>query len=125
VITTPSEYKDQSWDLIKFILGEEGQTIIAEGGRMCGTPDNIEKIWGEIAGKSYNFSNTAAFANAMRDSSISAIFGQGAQIGAYGGGPIQVLWDKLLGQTESAEQALKIAQPEIQTHLDQYWKDRA
>jgi hypothetical protein len=61
----------------------------------------------------------------MRDSSISAIFGQGAQIGAYGGGPIQVLWDKLLGQTESAEQAIKIAQPEIQTHLDQYWKDRA
>lgn len=38
----------------------------------------------------------------MRDSSISAIFGQGAQIGAYGGGPIQVLWDKLLGQTELA-----------------------
>ena len=92
---------------------------------MCGTPDSIEKIWGDIAGKTYNFSNTAAFANAMRDSSISAIFGQGAQIGAYGGGPIQVLWDKLLGQTESAEQALKIAQPEIQSHLDQYWAERA
>lgn len=92
---------------------------------MCGTPDGIEKIWGAIAGETYNFSNTGAFANAMRDSSISAIFGQGSQLGAYGGGPITVLWDKLLGQTETAEQALKIAQPEIQAQLDQYWKDRA
>jgi hypothetical protein len=31
----------------------------------------------------------------------------------------------MLGQTESAEQALQIAQPEIQAQLDQYWKDRA
>ena len=92
---------------------------------MCGTPDNIEKIWGEIAGKSYNFSNTSAFANAMRDSSISVIFGQGSQMHAYGGGPIGVLWDKMLGRTESAADALKIAQPEIQTLLDQYWAERA
>lgn len=124
-ITTPSKHKDEDWNLIKFILSDEGQTIIAQGGRMCGTPDNIEKIWGDIASKTYNFSNTAAFANAMRESSISTIFGQGSQMGAYGGGPIQTLWDKLLGQTETAEQALKIAQPEIQAQLDQYWKDRA
>ena len=40
-------------------------------------------------------------------------------------GPVTVLWDKLLGQTETAAEALKIAQPEIQSHLDQYWADRA
>lgn len=125
VITTPSANKDESWDLIKFILGEEGQTIIAQGGRMCGVPDNIENIWGDIASDIYGFTNTAAFANTMRNSSISVIFGEGSQLGAYGGGPINVLWDKLLGQTETAAEALKVAQPEIQTHLDQYWADRA
>jgi len=61
----------------------------------------------------------------MRDSSISVIFGEGTQLGAYSGGPITTLWDKLLGQTESAEEALKIAQVEIQSHVDQYWADRA
>ena len=111
--------------LITFILGEEGQTIIAQGGRMCGVPDNIENIWGDIASDIYGFTNTAAFANTMRNSSISVIFGEGSQLGAYGGGPINVLWDKLLGQTETAAEALKVAQPEIQTHLDQYWADRA
>lgn len=125
VITAPSAHKDESWDVIKFILGNEGQTIIANGGRMCGTPDNIENIWGDIASSVYGFTNTAAFANTMRSSSISTIFGEGSQIGAYGGGPITVLWDKLLGQTETAEEALKIAQPEIQAQLDQYWADRA
>ena len=125
VITTPSEHKDESWDVIQYILSDEGQTIIANGGRMCGTPDNIENLWGSIASETYNFTNTAAFADAMRDSSISCIFGEGSQIHAYGGGPITVFWDKLLGQTETAAEALAIAQPEIQTQVDQYWADRA
>ncbi len=125
VITATSEYKDLDWDLISFILSDEGQTIIANGGRMCGTPDNIDNIWGSIASETYGFENTGAFANGMRNGSISTIFGEGSQLHAYGGGPITVLWDKLLAQTETAEEALKIAQPEIQSHLDQYWADRA
>ena len=125
VITAPSTHQDEAWDVIKFILGDEGQTIIANGGRMCGTPDNIEKIWGDIASEIYGFSNTAAFANTMRESSISVIFGEGTQLGAYSGGPITTLWDKLLGQTETAAEALKIAQVEIQELVDQYWADRA
>ncbi|MEZ4661721.1 MAG: hypothetical protein R2911_29570 [Caldilineaceae bacterium] len=124
MITALSEYKDQSWDLIKFILSDAGQTIIAEGGRMCGRPDNIAGIWGDIASSTYGFSNTAAFADTMRNSSISVIFGQGTELGAYSGGPITTLWDKLLGQTETAEEALKIAQTDIQTLVDQYWAER-
>ncbi|MCB0062908.1 MAG: extracellular solute-binding protein, partial [Caldilineaceae bacterium] len=125
VITASSEYKDQAWDLVKYILSDEGQTIIANGGRMCGTPDNIQNIWGDIAGSTYGFSNTAAFADTMRNSSISVIFGEGTELGAYSGGPITTLWDKLLGQTETAEEALKVAQPEIQALVDQYWAERS
>jgi len=125
VITASSAHNEQSWDLIKYILGDDGQTIIANGGRMCGTPDNIENIWGDIASTTYGFTNTAAFSETMRNSSISVIFGEGTQLGAYSGGPITTLWDKLLGQTETAEEALKIAQVEIQDHVDQYWAERS
>lgn len=125
VITQPSEQKEAGWELIKFILGDEGQNIIANGGRMCGTPDNIEKIWGPIASETYNFSNTSAFANGMRNGSTPVIMGAGTTIGAYGGGPLAVLWDKLLGQQETAAEALKVANEEIQRELDLYWSERA
>lgn len=125
VISTASEKKDTAWDVISFILSEEGQTIIAQGGRMCGTPENIQNIWGKIASETYGFSNTAAFADTMADSSVSVIFGEGAQIHAYGGNAVDVLWDKLLAQTETAEEALKVAQPAMQEELDRYWADRA
>lgn len=125
VITAGSPYPEQAWEVVKFILGQEGQTLIANGGRMCGRPDNIQNIWGGIASKQYGFTNTAAFADTMRESSVSCLFGAGTELGAYGGGPLSVLWDKLLAQTETAEQAIKIANADIQTMLDQYWKDRA
>ncbi|MCB0125074.1 MAG: extracellular solute-binding protein, partial [Caldilineaceae bacterium] len=110
VITAGSAHPDEAWGVVKYILSDEGQTIIANGGRMCGTPDNIQNIWGDIASSTYGFSNTAAFADTMRNSSISVIFGEGTQLGAYSGGPITTLWDKLLGQTETAAEALKVAQ---------------
>jgi hypothetical protein len=110
--------------LIKFILSDAGQQIIAEGGRMCGTPDNIAAIWGPIASETYKFTNTTAFANGMRNGSTPVIFGEGSTFDAYGGGPITSLWDKLLGQQETAEEALKAANTEIQTLLDDYWSSR-
>lgn len=125
VIAASSQHQDEAWNVIKYILSDEGQTIIANGGRMCGRPDNIENIWGDIASEVYGFSNTAAFADTMRNSSISVIFGEGTELGAYSGGPITTLWDKLLGQTDTAEEALQIAQTDIQTLVDQYWADRA
>ena len=123
-ITEASQNKDGAWDLIKFIVSDEGQQLIADGGRMCGAPDNIDKIWGPIASKAYNFTNTQAFSNGMRAGATSLIMGKGSPIGAYGGGPITALWDKLLGTQETAAEALKIANPEIQAILDQYWQDK-
>jgi multiple sugar transport system substrate-binding protein len=123
-MTAPSKNKDGGWDLIKYILSDEGQTIIANGGRMCGSPDNIDKIWGPIASKAYNFANTGAFSSGMREGSTPLIMGKGATINAYGGAPITALWDKLLGQQQPAAEALKIANTDIQAALDQYWKDK-
>ncbi|NIP25349.1 MAG: extracellular solute-binding protein [Phycisphaerae bacterium] len=124
-ITNQSKSPEVCWELIKFILGDEGQEIIAQGGRMCGTPENIEKIWGPIASERYNFTNVEAFANGMREGSTPVILGEGAQIHAYGGGPITSLWDKLLGLQATAAEAVPEANVEIQRELDEYWRDRA
>ena len=70
---------------------------------MCGTPDNIEGIWGDIASNTYGFSNTAAFADTMRDSSISVIFGEGTQLGAYSGGPITDTVGRVVGIVVSVQ----------------------
>ncbi len=123
-MTTASQNKDAAWDLIKFILSDEGQKIIADGGRMSGTPDNIDKIWGPIASKRYNFTNTSAFSKGMAAGATPLIMGKGSPIHSYGGGPISKLWDKLLGLQDTAADALKAANPEIQAILDQYWKDK-
>lgn len=123
-MTDGSQNKDGGWELIKFILGDEGQNIIAQGGRMSGSPENIDKIWGPIASKTYNFTNVEAFSNGMREGATPLIMGEGSPIHAYGGGPITALWDKLLGQQQEAAEALKIANEEIQAVLDQYWKDK-
>ena len=123
-MTDASANKDGGWDLVKFILSDEGQEMIAQGGRMCGNPDNIDKIWGPIATKTYNFSNTDAFSNGMREGATPLIMGEGSPINAYGGGPITALWDKLLGLQAPAAEALTVANGEIQAVLDQYWKDK-
>ncbi len=124
VLATSSKVKDGAWELIQFILGDEGQKIIAEGGRMCGTPTSIDSIWGPIASKKYNFANIEAFSNGMREGSTPVIFGKGSQMEAYGGGPISALWDALLGLQMTADQAVKQYAPEIQSELDKYWADR-
>ncbi len=124
VITSQAKQADGAWELIKFILGDEGQKIISDGGRMCGTPDNIDKIWGPIASKKYNFTNVSAFSAGMREGATPLITGQGSPINAYGGGPITALWDTLLGLQKPAKEAIAAAQPEIQAVIDQYWKDR-
>lgn len=123
-MATSTKVKEGSWDLIQFILSDEGQQIIANGGRMCGHPDNIDKIWGPIATKNYSFTNTEAFSNGMREGATPLIMGQGATINAYGGGPITSMWDAVLGLQKKAADALAEAEPQIQAALDDYWKGR-
>jgi ABC-type glycerol-3-phosphate transport system substrate-binding protein len=124
-ITSQSEEPGAAWELIKFILSDQGQEIIANGGRMCGTPGNIDEIWGPIASEKYNFENVEAFSEGMREGSTPVILAEGGTINSYGGGPITSLWDVLLGQQATAAEAVPSANEEIQAALDQYWADRS
>ncbi len=88
---------------------------------MSGTPENIDKIWGPIASKQYNFENVSAFSNGMREGTTPVVFGEGSQMTAYGGGPITKLWDTLLAVQMPAKEAIAELNPEIQRTLDDYW----
>lgn len=122
VIAKASKNPDAAWKVLKFILSDEAQQIIAQGGRMCGTPENIERYWVPIAEKTYNFTNAKAFADAMRTGRNPIISGAGANYDAMAGPstPLAVAWDAMLAGT-SAKEAIERAQPELQKILDAYW----
>jgi multiple sugar transport system substrate-binding protein len=123
-IASASKNVPAATQLISYILSDEGQTVIANGGRMTGHPDNIDKIWGPIVTKKYNFKNIAAFSNGMREGSTPLIMGQGTQLTAYGGGPLDKLWQQLLGTQKMAKDAVAEANDGLQAELDNYWKSR-
>ena len=122
VLAKASKNPDAAWKLMKYIMTDEGQKRIAEGGRMCGTPDNIEKYWVPIAQEKYKFTNGKAFANAMRTGRNPIFAGAGANYDAVAGQgtPLAVAWDAMLNGT-SARDALTEAQPKLQKILDDYW----
>lgn len=122
-IAKSSKAVDAAWALTKFIMTDQGQQRVADGGRMCGTPDLIEKFWVPTAEKIYNFTNAKAFANAMRTGGSPIIAGAGAnldKVSQFAGTPTTVAWDKMVAGT-SAKDALTEAQPLLQKILDDYW----
>ncbi len=124
-MASASTKKQEAWTLLKYILDTEGQTFIANGGRMPGHPDNIDSLWAPIATKKYNFTNSKAFSDGMREGSTPMVLGEGGEFNAYGSGPLQVLWDKLLGNQVPTQQAVEEANVELQASLDRYWAERA
>jgi len=125
VMSAQSKNKEAAWDLIKFITSDEGQEIVARGGRMCATPANIKNIWAPIAGKAFNFSHTDAFADSQAGGVVPMIMGQGSPISADGGEPLDSVWTALELADRTAEQILAEYGPGVQAVLDDYWASRA
>jgi multiple sugar transport system substrate-binding protein len=127
-IAKQSKVRDESWEVMKFILGTDGQKIIADGGRMCGTPESIESVWAPIASKTYSFKNTDAYVNGMKQGATPIVTGAGLPIDAYSGfiagNPLNVAEDALKGLKKQAKEALEEANPQIQKLLDEYWSKR-
>jgi multiple sugar transport system substrate-binding protein len=122
VIAKSTKVADAAWELLKVIMSEEGQKLIAEGGRMCSTPDLIEKLWVPKVQEQYHFQNAKAYADSMRTGRNPNISGAGANYDAVAGPstPLAVAWDAMLAGT-SAQEALTTAQPLLQKILDEYW----
>jgi multiple sugar transport system substrate-binding protein len=118
-----SKAPDEAWKLMKFVMSEQAQRRVAEGGRMCSTPEFTESLWVPIVQKTYNFENAKAFANAMRTGGSPIVAGAGANLDAVSqvaGTPLTTAWDKMVLGTSAAE-ALNEANPQLQQILDTYW----
>lgn len=122
VVAKATKALDAAWKLYKYIMTDPGQKRIADGGRMCGTPENIEKMWVPTAQKTYNFSNGKAFADSMRTGMNPLFAGAGANYDAVAGtgAPLTVAWEAMLNGTP-ASKAITEAQPKLQKILDDYW----
>jgi multiple sugar transport system substrate-binding protein len=119
-----SKNQDQAWTFLKYCTQETAQTIIAQNGRMCGTPNLIKKIWVPIAQKTFNFTNGNAFATAEEIGQTPIINGAGANMDAVSqaaGTPLTDAWDAMVNGT-SAKDALTAANPAVQLILDNYWR---
>lgn len=118
--------REAAWKLMKFIMERQGQERIADGGRMCGTPDLIEELWVPRAQETYHFENAKAFADAMRTGGTPVVAGAGANYDAIAGSgaPINAAWEAMMYGT-SARDALTEANPLVQRILDEYWEDKA
>ena len=123
VITRQSKIPDAAWELMKFMCDDEGQKMIAEGGRMCNRPETIEKYWVPIATETYNFENGMAFGNAMKTGLNPIFSGAGCNYDAIAGAgtPLAVAWDAMLGVQKTAKEAMEEANPKLQKILDDYW----
>jgi multiple sugar transport system substrate-binding protein len=121
-INIATKYVDAAWEWLKFQITDQAQKRIAEQGRMCGSPDTINKIWAPIASKNFNFTGTKYFAEAMKTGRSPIISGEGADLFTMmdTGTPLGVAWDAMSGGTP-AKEALGMANPMCQTILDKYW----
>ncbi len=118
-----SKYPDATWRFMKFILGDLAQQRIAKAnGRMCGTPEGIEKYWVPFAQEAYGITNAKVFADSMRTGGNPIFAGAGANFDAVAGPstPLAVAWDAMLNGT-SAQEAVSAAHPLLQKILDDYW----
>jgi multiple sugar transport system substrate-binding protein len=117
--------REAAWKLMKFIMEPQGQERVADGGRMCGTPEMIEELWVPRAQETYHFENGKAFADSMRTGGTPIVAGAGANYDAIAGtgAPINTAWEAMLYGT-SAREALTEANPLVQAILDEYWADK-
>jgi multiple sugar transport system substrate-binding protein len=126
VMAAATQEPEASWELLKFILDEQGQQIVAEGGRCCGRPEMIEQLWVPLAMEKYACENAQAFARALEQGTHPIIAGEGGDITAISasGGPLPMARDKMV-QGVSAEEALTEMDEGLQIILDKYWEARS
>lgn len=121
-IAKQTEFPDEAWTLMSFIMDEFAQKAIADSGRQPGNMEIAEAYWAKAAAEQYNCENVAAFNKAMLQGQVQVVGGTGLsqnQIQTT----IQPAVDKIQAGTP-AQEALDELNPKLQKIIDDYWKDR-
>ena len=125
LITKAAEHPDETWELLKFIAGDEGAARIAAGGRMPGIPSMIEKHWVPLVEEEYNFTNAQVFVDAMNAPGAHGflIHGEGASFEELSAPDIGLndAWVNMYGLQMTAQESMEWLNPRVQEKLDAYW----
>ena len=126
-VSKASEHPEACWEFMKHTVSDQGQLIIAEGGRMPGRSGTIEKFWVGLANEKYNLANSAAFLKTMLTGRFLITGGRGLDEAAVAGtgSPLRSAFDAMNGLEKTAKEALEEANPKVQKIIDAYWSGRS
>jgi multiple sugar transport system substrate-binding protein len=112
---------DPSWELVKFMCGEEGQKIFSEvTGRVPNNVSLIESFWAPKVQENHGLTNTAAFVTAFNKGEADVI--SGLPRAQYWNEVVKpVGWDPLVAGSASAADVLPLVDEGVQKILDDYW----
>jgi multiple sugar transport system substrate-binding protein len=120
-IVAQSKNAEAGWELIKFIIGDQGQRRVAEGGRTCSRADAIQKLWFPIASKLYGFKNYEPWAKTVGAADMIETGGVTSnQILLQGG--FQAAVDSVANGSQTAAQAFAPVNPKVQALYDAWWR---
>jgi ABC-type glycerol-3-phosphate transport system substrate-binding protein len=119
-MTVQTKDKDASWEVMKWIAGDNGQKRIAEGGRMCNVPDMNRKYWLPSVKTTYNVANADAFLKAIEGATINLV-GEITENVINRDAGLSTAINSIRDGKATAKEAFETTQPKIQQLLDQYW----
>jgi len=119
-MTTQTKDKDATWDVIKWIAGDNGQKRIAEGGRMCNIPDMNRKYWLPSVKTKYNVANADAFLKAIEGATINLV-GEITENVINRDAGLATGINSIRDGKATAKEVFEQVQPKMQQLLDQYW----
>lgn len=120
-IVAQSKNAEASWELIKFIISDQGQRRIAQGGRTCNSADTMKRIRFPLASKLYGFKNYEPWARTVGAADMIETGGvSGNQILLQGG--VTAAVQAIANGSQTASQAFSAANPRIQALYDAWWK---
>lgn len=120
-MTKAGKDKDASWEVMKWIAGEQGQKRIVEGGRMANTPDMNRKLWLPEVKAKYNVANAEAFIIAGEKDSTIPLAGPITQNVFERETGMATLQTQVRDGKMTAKEALDEVQQKAQPMLDRYW----
>jgi multiple sugar transport system substrate-binding protein len=115
---------DASWELIKFMSGEEGQQIFSElTGRLPNTFSLIESFWAPKVQENHGLTNTQAFVTAFSKGEVDVI--SGLPRSQYWNEVVKPTgWDPLLAGNATAADVLPAVDEGVQKLLDDYYANK-
>ncbi|MGQ9681724.1 MAG: extracellular solute-binding protein [Anaerolineae bacterium] len=126
LMSKATQWPDAAFKVMTYVLGDEAQKIIADGGRMPGQSKIIDEYWSGLVKTKYNLDNPRAFVTGLQQGRFSIIAGAGANVSALraAGQPLPSAMEAMRNG-KPAKEVIPDLNAALQKTLDEYWKARS